>query len=111
MFAPLGDIGGLYFLLIRALAYVVILPELFTTQTRYTGVAISYNISFSIAGLLPTLLSVIITYSHAPLNVPFIFIGFSLFTIMSLSTYQFNTALGLEKPLSAVADTIQPKCD
>ena len=50
-------------------AYSVMLPELFTTRTRYTGVAISYNVSYSIAGLLPVLLSALIAFTGIPMIV------------------------------------------
>lgn len=58
-------------------SYIPILPRLFTTNVRYTGVALSYNIAFSMASLIP----VICAYFFQEQESPFFLVGFIIIAI------------------------------
>lgn len=72
-----------------AACYFPLLTELFPTNIRYTGVAICYNIVFSIAGLIPFILSFLLKYTQAPEQIVWFFIALSLialFTTLKIKT-------------------------
>jgi MFS family permease len=83
-FAALLIFNLLYQTLIAGLAacYVPILTELFPTQTRFTGFALTYNLAFSIAAFIPMLLIWLAGVTHYPLIVAWFFVIFACIPII-----------------------------
>jgi len=84
-FAALTIFMLLYQTLVAALAasYFPLLAELFPTNVRYTGVAICYNVIYSIAGLVPLLLSLLLKYTQTPEQIVWFFVALSFVSIFA----------------------------
>ncbi len=81
----------LYQAFIAALAtcYMTTLPEIFPTSVRFTGVAICYNLAYTIASLTPLVLTEIARTSGGP---HFTFLFFSLLAITTMiAAFYINT--------------------
>jgi len=65
-------------------SYMPILSRLFVTDTRYTGVAIVYNIAFSLASIMPSFASYLIDKYDAPLILLIFFVVASIVSGISI---------------------------
>lgn len=76
----------LYETLVSLLAacYFPLLAELFPTPIRYTGVAISYNLIYSLAGLVPMLLSFLLHYLSSPIQIAWLFMLLAIISVFSI---------------------------
>jgi MFS transporter, MHS family, proline/betaine transporter len=74
----------LYQTLIAGLAacYVPILTELFPTQTRFSGFALTYNLAFSVAAFIPILLTWLANTTAYPPIVAWFFVIFACIPII-----------------------------
>lgn len=90
-FAALLTFMLLYETFVAALAacYFPLLAELFPTNVRYTGVAISYNLIYSVAGLVPMLLSFMLHYLTRPTEIVWFFIFMAVISLYSI--YKIKT--------------------
>lgn len=71
------------FVSVLAACYFPLLAELFPTNIRYTGVAVSYNLIYSLAGLVPMTLSFLLTFRTNPIHIVWFFVGLALISIFS----------------------------
>jgi len=65
-------------------SYFVLLPQAFQTVIRYTGTAFSYNITYTIAALLPLLVNYIYGVLKNPCYLIWVFISLAAMTIMNM---------------------------
>ncbi len=73
---------------IMAASYFVLLPRAFQTVIRYTGTAFSYNITHTIAALLPLVINYIYGIQKNPSYLVWLFIGLATLTIISTITFK-----------------------
>lgn len=69
------------FIAALATCYMTTLPELFPTSVRFTGVAICYNLAFTLASLTPLILTAIAGEAGGP-HLTFLF-----FSLLAISTF------------------------
>jgi MFS family permease len=73
--------------------------ELFPTEVRYSGVALSYNLGFGIVGgLTPLIATAIIQYSGNLLAPSWILMGFAWLSLIVLRTIRETSQSSLTKP-------------
>ncbi len=65
-------------------SYLPILSRLFTTSTRYTGIAFTYNSAFSLASIMPILASLLLAKVQSPYVLSIIFIMPTLLAFASI---------------------------
>ena len=87
-----------------AVAYAVtgvILPELFTAQTRYSGVALGFNIAGFVGGFMPMIATSLLIASGSQAWP----IGLLLFAISAISLTGALVARRLVRPVSRITET------
>jgi nitrate/nitrite transporter NarK len=71
---------------IMAASYFVLLPQAFPTSVRFTGTALSYNITYSIAALIPLVVNYFYNNLQQPCYVPLLFAVLAVITALSTVT-------------------------
>ncbi|OGT09249.1 MAG: hypothetical protein A2V89_00100 [Gammaproteobacteria bacterium RBG_16_37_9] len=71
-----------------ASSYFVLLPQAFQTAIRYTGTAFSYNITYTIAALIPLLVNYIYGVLKQPNYVPLVFVLLAAVTVVSTFVFK-----------------------
>jgi MHS family proline/betaine transporter-like MFS transporter len=77
-----------------SVSYFPLLAAIFPTRVRYTGIAVCYNITFSLMATLPILLTGLIYWTGNPNSVILIMIGCAALTAGSLSVAQRSSKIG-----------------
>ena len=82
-----------YYTIIASLAscYFAMLAENFPTSIRYTGIALCYNLTYTVAAFAPVLFSYICKNTKNPENISFVFIILAILTIFSVLTVTDRT--------------------
>lgn len=80
-------------LAVMAGCYFAMLPELFPVETRFTGVALSYNLAYLIASAMPAIASFILLMTSSTIFITAILIAICLITISSLLTVKNSNKL------------------
>ena len=77
-----------YHTIIAAMAgcYFAMVPEIFPTSIRFTGVALSYNLAFLIAAVIPILSNIIMIKSNSVILLALLLMVISIVTTLSLLT-------------------------
>jgi MFS family permease len=75
---------------IMSASYFVLLPQAFQTVIRYTGTAFSYNITYTIAALLPLVVNYIYGVLKNPRHLAWIFILLAILAILSTLTLEIK---------------------
>ena len=73
-----------------SVSYFPLLAATFPTQVRYTGIAVCYNITFSLMATLPILLTGFIYWTGTPNIVILVMMGCAVLTAGSLKLAQFK---------------------
>ncbi len=63
--------------------YFPLLAAIFSTKVRYTGIASCYNVTYSIMGFLPVVLTALIKFTHSPLNAVWFLIAGAMVSAVS----------------------------
>jgi MFS family permease len=64
--------------------YGPLLAKAFPTSTRYTGVAVSYNVAFAIAGFMPLLITSVLAATNVALVASFLLSGLALISALAV---------------------------
>lgn len=76
------------FICLFIVCYITLLAEIFPTRVRYSGVALSYNIAFCLAGFVPSVMTFLLTRSHNIHIISVTFVALALIAFFAVSKVQ-----------------------
>ncbi len=72
------------FIAIFAACYFPMMVTLFPSNVRYTGIALCYNLVYALMGILPTVLTALLSQYHSPLVLPLVLSCMALITLLAV---------------------------
>lgn len=76
--------------------FPVMLANLFPAKVRYTGVAFSYNVAFTMAAFIPAIISYILLVTNEHVYVGLLFSGVGVISLLFLATSKLKYFLSIE---------------